>query len=94
MPEKAEQGIWPSYAPLGYRNLQRGDGNKVIAPDPELAAIIRPFFERYATGSHPIGEVARIGRDQGLSLAKRGNSTPSVPVHKILRNRLYMGDFE
>ena len=35
MTEKAEQGIWPSYAPLGYRNVTGPDGKKRIEPDPD-----------------------------------------------------------
>jgi DNA invertase Pin-like site-specific DNA recombinase len=42
MLEKAEQGIWPSFAPLGYLNLDR-----TIVADPSLAPIIRSIFEWY-----------------------------------------------
>jgi DNA invertase Pin-like site-specific DNA recombinase len=30
MLEKAEQGIWPSAAPLGYRNVDGANGKRVI----------------------------------------------------------------
>jgi site-specific DNA recombinase len=30
MLEKAEQGVWPSFAPLGYRNLASPDGRKIM----------------------------------------------------------------
>jgi site-specific DNA recombinase len=45
MLEKAEQGIWPSFAPLGYRNLDGPDGKKIIAPDPHVAPIISKLFD-------------------------------------------------
>jgi site-specific DNA recombinase len=45
MLEKAEQGIWPSFAPLGYRNLDGPDGKKIIAPDPDVAPIISKLFD-------------------------------------------------
>jgi site-specific DNA recombinase len=45
MLEKAEQGIWPSFAPLGYRNVKGLDGKNTIEPDPELAPIITRSFE-------------------------------------------------
>src|SRR5271168_4705783 len=35
MQEKAEQGIWPTRAPLGYDNVEGPDGKKIIAIDPE-----------------------------------------------------------
>src|SRR6476620_1280372 len=50
MQEKAEQGIWPTVAPLGYRNVVGADGKKIIEPDPESAPIISRIFEWYATG--------------------------------------------
>src|SRR5690606_29126362 len=33
MREKASQGYWPSAAPLGYVNVLRDDGKRVIEPD-------------------------------------------------------------
>jgi DNA invertase Pin-like site-specific DNA recombinase len=48
MQEKAEQGIWPTVAPLGYRNIVGADGKKIIEPDPESAPIISRIFEWYA----------------------------------------------
>ena len=48
MLEKAEQGIWPSYAPLGYRNITGMNGKKLAEPDPVLAPIIARLFEWYA----------------------------------------------
>ena len=41
MLEKARQGIWPSYAPLGYANVLGPDGKRTIMPDPALASTIR-----------------------------------------------------
>src|ERR1700730_16095854 len=40
MQEKAEQGIWPTVAPLGYRNVVGDDGKKIIEPDPDSASLI------------------------------------------------------
>jgi site-specific DNA recombinase len=41
MREKAEQGIWPSKAPLGYKNVEGPDGKKIIVPDPATAEIVK-----------------------------------------------------
>ncbi len=46
MLEKAQQGHWPSCAPVGYRNVKDGQGRKVIAADPELG----PIVTRCSTG--------------------------------------------
>jgi site-specific DNA recombinase len=36
--EKAEQGIWPTKAPLGYLNVLGADGKRIIAPDSAVAS--------------------------------------------------------
>ena len=51
MREKAEQGIWPPKAPLGYRNVVGPSGKKQIEPDPSTAPLVVPMFEGYATGN-------------------------------------------
>src|SRR5215217_7275893 len=50
MHEKAEQGIWPTKTPLGYRNITREDGKKLIATDPLIAPLIAKLFEWYGRG--------------------------------------------
>jgi len=37
MTEKARAGIWPSYAPVGYQNIEGPDGKRTIIPDPNTA---------------------------------------------------------
>ena len=94
MQEKAEQGIWPTVAPLGYRNVAGPDGKKIIEPDPETAPIIVRLFEWYASGSLSLREAARKARSAGLVHRKSGTPVPTSTVHSILRNRLYSGEFE
>src|SRR5215467_5173387 len=66
MQEKAEQGIWPTIAPLGYRNLVGPDGKRVIAPDPAAAPIVSKLFEWYGSGQFSLQETARKAREAGL----------------------------
>ena len=94
MLEKAEQGIWPSMAPLGYRNVLGPDGRRAIAADPAVAPLITKLFEWYATGTISLKEAARQARAAGLVYRKSGAPVPVSTVHKILRNRLYSGAFE
>src|SRR5215469_5467694 len=58
MQEKAEQGIWPTKTPLGYRNVTGPDGKKIIEPDPAIAPLVSKLFEWYATGQFSLQEVA------------------------------------
>ena len=94
MQEKAEQGIWPSFAPLGYRNVAGPDGKKIIAVDPELGPIVSQLFEWYATGSISLQEAARKARVLGLVYRKSGAKVPVSTVHAIMRNPLYTGLLE
>lgn len=40
MQKKAEQGIWPTKTPLGYRNIAGPDGKKIIAAGPDVAPMV------------------------------------------------------
>jgi hypothetical protein len=94
MLEKARQGIWPSYAPLGYKNVNGPDGRRTIVPDPDVAPIITRTYEWYATGKYSVDEIARMAHADGLAYRKSGAAVPKSTVHKILRNRIYSGDFD
>jgi hypothetical protein len=65
MQEKSEQGIWPSLAPLGYRNVAGPDGKKIIAVEPESASIVANLFEWYAIGTILLQEATRRARAAG-----------------------------
>jgi site-specific DNA recombinase len=94
MQEKAEQGIWPTKTPLGYRNVVGPDGKKIIATDPDVAPIVSQLFGWYATGQYSLQEVTRKARDVGLVYHRSGAKVPVSALHSILRNRLYTGQFE
>jgi hypothetical protein len=89
MLEKAEQGLWPSFAPLGYVNEGR-----TIVPDPAIAPIIRKIFEWYATGEYSLAEVTKMAKAAGMVFRKSGNPVPKATIHKILHNRIYTRDFD
>jgi site-specific DNA recombinase len=92
--EKAEQGIWPTKAPLGYRNILGPDGKKVIVPDPDIAPIITHLFGWYATGTLSLKEAAEKARSAGLAYRRTGAAVPVSTIHMILRNRIYTGEFD
>ena len=94
MLEKAEQGIWPSAAPLGYRNIDGANGKRIIEPDPDLAPQVVKLFEWYVAGGMALRDLAKKARAEGFSYRKSGKPIPTSTVHKILRNPLYMGEFE
>src|SRR5215475_10346073 len=56
--QRAREGMWPTFAPLGYQNAIAPDGKKIIEPDPVLAPAVTRLFERYATGKFSLKEIA------------------------------------
>jgi len=89
MEEKAEQGIWPTVAPLGYRNVAGADGKKIIEPDSESAPLISCLFEWYATGtSSPEGEGgwARLSQERSAGAGELGSRhATQPPLHGRVR---------
>jgi site-specific DNA recombinase len=67
---------------------------KMIELDPERAPLIVQLFEWYATGDYSIKELGRMARNSGLTFRKSGAPVPTSTVHRILRSRIYTGDFE
>src|SRR6267378_6865991 len=56
MQEKAEQGLWPTRAPVGYQNILGPDGKKIIDIDPVFGPIVANLFAWYATGNLSLKE--------------------------------------
>ena len=92
MTEKARAGIYPSYAPAGYRNVDGADGKRTIMPDPDAAPVITEIFERFSKGRHSVRSLVKEMNAEGVQL--RGRRLQSSVVHQILRKRLYNGDFD
>jgi site-specific DNA recombinase len=84
MREKAEQGIYPSRPPVGYRN------NKVehtIEVDPEKAPLARRMLELYATGKYSLSQLRlAIKSEFGVTMAKGY-------LDRLLKNPFYAGSF-
>ncbi len=94
MHEKAAQGIWPTKAPFGYLNVTGGDGKKIIEPEPINAPLITKLFEWYVSGRYSLKELSKKARAEGLVYRGTGKPVPRSTIHKVLRNRIYMGEFE
>ncbi len=91
MRHKAEEGHWPSSAPLGYLNRREG-GKSYIVEDPERSPIIRKLFELYETGDYSVNRLAEFASQAGLR-GKRGAILRPNTIHYILRNPIYAGEF-
>ena len=92
MTEKARAGIYPSYAPVGYCNIDGPQGKRILAPDEDSAPVIKEIYARFSQGNHSVRALVKELNREGYRL--RGRRLHSSLVHQILRKRIYMGEFE
>lgn len=93
--EKAEQGIFPSNAPIGYKNVERGINGqnvKTIDIDESRAHIILKMFRLYATGNYSLRQISELVTSEGLR-SNRGHKLGISNVASTLKNPFYYGYF-
>jgi site-specific DNA recombinase len=98
MTQKAKQGGWPHQAPLGYRNVRKPIGGRLVAciePDPDRAHHILAAFQLYATGDWTLERLTAELAARGLRNRGRRDYPPKPlslgGVAKLLANKTYMG---
>lgn len=94
MLQKAQLGIWPTVAPIGYVNVAEPSGRKIIAVDPDLGPLVTRLFDWFSTGDYSVKAVAARARSAGLCYRKSRKPVATATVHSILRHRIYTGSFE
>jgi len=88
--EKAEQGHWPSIAPVGYVNNR---ATHRIEPDPERSPLIARLFDLYASGEYSLKALTVKAHALGLTHSRSGRRMMKAEIHRILQNPIYVGDF-
>jgi site-specific DNA recombinase len=84
MREKAEEGIYPSRPPFGYKN---NPATRSIEVDPQRAPVLRRIFELYASGQHSLTTLRQaILRERGVLICR-------AYLEIILKNPFYIGRF-
>ena len=91
---KAAQGLYPSFAPLGYCNTVGPEGRRIIVPDPVLGPMVTSLFSWFATGEYSLKALAKKAYQEGFRFRKTSNKVPITTLHKILRKRIYTGAFD
>ena len=92
MLEKAEQGIYPSFAPYGYLNQTNADGKKEVTIDPDTAPFIKRLFELYATGNYSLLTIRKRLLDEGM-VYRNGKNFHKSTIETMLKNEFYTGVF-
>ena len=92
--EKAEEGIWPSVAPIGYLNVAGKTGKRTIKPDPRFAPMVIHLFKTYSSGDYSLEEMTKKFRKKRIVLRNSQKPLPRSTVYKILSNRMYSGQFK
>jgi site-specific DNA recombinase len=94
MHQKADQGYWPTHAPVGYQNIVGENGKRTIIPDPERAPLVKKLFEIYAEGVFSCRELAKMARNMGLTFRKSKKPITTAGIHYMLKSLIYTGSFE
>ena len=89
MLEKAEQGLYPSVAPIGYKNNRL---THLIEVDEERALFIRKAFTLMASGSYSLAAIVKILNQEGFR-GRKGYRVGKSALEKILKNPIYYGAF-
>src|SRR3989442_10115818 len=83
MLEKARQGHWPSFAPIGYVNSPL---TRRIEPDAERAPLIAQLFGWYATGEVSLKAITAKAAAAGLTNRSTRQPLARSKIHQILQN--------
>ena len=89
--ENAEQGHWPTVAPVGYQNNLE---TKRI----EVDALPSATWWRSSSSGMPLGDVllkelTARAFSAGLTHPRSGRKMTKSEIHRILHNPLYHGEF-
>ncbi len=88
--EKAEQGEYPSHAPIGYRNNLQ---THTIEAHEQEAAAIKKLFELYASGRYSVRKLRSLAVMAGVVGRRSGRQLSRSEIERILKNPIYYGDF-
>ncbi len=89
MREKAESGVMPGCAPLGYRNMVSREG-RYIEPDPSSQQGVRGLFFLVDQGWSIRAAGEKVAATLGL-VSRNGKALNPSSIHAILTNPFYIG---
>jgi DNA invertase Pin-like site-specific DNA recombinase len=93
--KKAQMGIYPTHALLGYMNDKLAEkGYKTIHVDPERFDTVRKMFDLMLTGEHTPPRILEIAtKEWGLRMPK-GKAFTKSNIYLLFSRPFYYGEFE
>ncbi len=86
---KWEEGWWPGWAPLGYKN-QRKNNKGIVVIDKKISPFITLAFKKYSTGNYSLFRLISFLSKKGLR-TRTGKPLAHSTMNKILTNPFYYG---
>ncbi|EKE00343.1 MAG: recombinase [uncultured bacterium] len=93
--EKFKAGYYPSWAPIGYKNIKNPNPSgpydkRIIIPDELTRQFISQAFKMYATRDFSIYDIRQYLHKSGVR-GRKGRPLQYSVVHHMLRNSFYWG---
>lgn len=93
--KKAQLGVYPCPAPLGYANDKYGEkGTKIIQPDPERWHLVRKLFDLLLSGKYHVPEILRIANREWGFRTPTGKKLARSTLYRLFTQTVYYGHFE
>jgi len=81
MTEKARAGIYPSFAPVGYRNVDGPAGKRIIEPAPECGTDYRGLVLAFCDGERFRAKVGGRVSDHRCKITRAKDLFKHCPLH-------------
>lgn len=91
--KKWDEGVYPSWAPLGYLNVNIGTkekSNRIIKIDPEKGPLVAETFKLYSTGNYSYFQLCKEMASKGF-MARNGKMFCDSSMQQLLSNTFYWG---
>ena len=95
MKTKADKGIFPSHAPLGYKNDPTGrQGEKKIFVDEKRFPVVRKVWDLLLSEKYSVGEITKIAQNEYGLTGMKGSPISDSVLYKLFGNHFYYGKFK
>jgi DNA invertase Pin-like site-specific DNA recombinase len=90
--KRVQDGLFPSHAPYGYRNVRGTDGRSRVEIEPDQARSIKRAFELRAYENLTVEQICRKLHDEGMVYCDSKHRFPKSKMHDMLQDRSYIGE--